>query len=99
MTAFRVADMTCGGCAGRIQRAIIEADKEARIEISLRDHIVRISGAATDAEFAEAIQEAGYTPEMIDQGPSPASHTGADAGKSGCCGSTGSTTRGTSCCG
>ncbi|MFC4922746.1 heavy-metal-associated domain-containing protein [Delftia deserti] len=96
MTAFRVANMTCGGCAGRIQRAIIAMDGEARIEISLRDRMVQISGAATDAEFAGAIQAAGYTPEMIDRRPSPASHMSGDAGKSGCCGST---TRGASCCG
>ncbi|EJV1369473.1 TPA: heavy-metal-associated domain-containing protein [Pseudomonas aeruginosa] len=95
MTAFRVPDMTCGSCAGRIQRAIVATDDTARIEISVRDRLVQISGAATDAEFAEAIQEAGYTPELVQQSAGPASTSG-DARSGGCCGAT---ARRTSCCG
>lgn len=66
MAVFRVADMTCGNCAGRIKRALVTVDDKAQIEINLHDRLVRISGTVTEAEFAETIQEAGYTPETID---------------------------------
>lgn len=69
MAIFHVADMTCGSCAGRIKRALVTVDDKAQIEINLHDRLVQISGAATEAEFAEAIQEAGYTPEKIDRHP------------------------------
>lgn len=66
MTAFRVTDMTCGGCAGRIKRSIVAMDDKACIEFELKERTVLISGTVSDAEFAEAIQDAGYTPELID---------------------------------
>jgi len=55
MTAFRVTDMTCGGCAGRIKRSIVAMDDKACIEFELKERTVLISGTASDAEFAEAI--------------------------------------------
>lgn len=95
MTAFHVPDMTCGGCAGRIQRAIVATDDKARIEINLRERLVVISGTATDAEYAEAVQEAGYTPELVEPGPEPA-NAKADTGNGACCGTK---SRAASCCG
>ncbi len=92
MAVFRVADMTCGGCAGRIQRALTAMDETARIEINLRERMVQVSGAATDSEFVEAIQEAGYTPVAID----PVSGSTVDAAKGEC---RGSVSPGASCCG
>ena len=74
MTAFRVTDMTCGGCAGRIKRSIVALNDKAHIEFDLRERAVLISGAASDAEFAEAIQEAGYTPELIEPASTRASN-------------------------
>ncbi len=94
MTAFHVSGMTCGSCATRIQRAIAAVDDEARVEVSIRDQLVQVSSTATDAELADAIQEAGYVPEKIDTAPSHTS--GANpAAPSQCHGSAHS---GGSCC-
>ena len=32
MTAFRVTDMTCGGCAGRIKRSIVAMDEKIKYQ-------------------------------------------------------------------
>lgn len=85
MTVFRVADMKCGSCAGRIQRSIVDLDDKARIEINIQERLVQVSGKASDAEYAEAIQEAGYTP--VQEVPAAAQ-----------CPSTGEA-RGSTCCG
>ena len=92
MTAFHIANMTCGGCAARIQRAIQAMDSEAQIEISVQDKMVKISGAATDAEYEAAIQKAGYTPELAAQ----LEASGAKRDHGACCGM--HSTR-KSCCG
>ena len=42
MTAFRVTDMTCGGCAGRIKRSIVAMDDKAYIEFELKEQTVLI---------------------------------------------------------
>lgn len=63
MTPFRVEDMTCGHCAGTITRALKEADASARVEISLRDKLVKVESRLAAEEIAAAIREAGYSPE------------------------------------
>ncbi|MDA4744922.1 heavy-metal-associated domain-containing protein, partial [Enterobacter hormaechei] len=80
-----VADMKCGACAGRIQRAIVGMDEQARIEINIQDRTLQIAGQATEAEYAEAIQEAGYTPALVEPVASQCASTGAAHG-SACCG-------------
>lgn len=67
MTAFHIANMTCGGCAARIQRAIQAMDSKAQIEINVRDRVVQISGGVTDTEYEAAIKKAGYTPKLVAQ--------------------------------
>jgi copper chaperone len=63
MTPFRVENMTCGHCAGTITRALKEADASARVEISLRDKLVKVESRLAAEEIAAAIREAGYSPE------------------------------------
>jgi copper chaperone len=61
--AFDVQDMSCGHCASTITQAVKQADPQARVDIDLAAHLVRIEPAAADAdELREAIAEAGYTP-------------------------------------
>jgi len=63
MITFEVNDMTCGHCVGAITKAVNATDKDAKVQIDLAAHRVQIEPtAATAAEFAEAIREAGYTP-------------------------------------
>lgn len=62
MTQFNVPDMTCGHCVGTITRALKDLDGEARIEISLREHLVKVDSRLAPEALAGAIREAGYTP-------------------------------------
>ena len=95
MTAFRVTDMTCGGCAGRIKRSIVAMDDKACIEFELKERTVLISGTASDAEFAEAIQDAGYTPELIELTSALAGNAGPNTARCKCR----AAHPGVSCCG
>lgn len=80
MVTFRVPDMTCGHCASTIARAVATVDKGARLEVSVPEKLVSITSPAAEAEFAEAIREAGYTAEKVDAAPAqPAKSPG------GCC--------------
>ena len=65
MTTFRIPDMTCGHCASTIARALTTVDKNARIEVSIPQKLVTVSSAAAEDELAEAIREAGYSPEKV----------------------------------
>ena len=62
MYEFKVADMTCGHCVSSVTRAVKDLDASAQIEISLHARRVVVRSSASQAEIAEAIQEAGYTP-------------------------------------
>lgn len=63
MIAFEVNDMTCGHCASTVTKAVVAADRNAKVRIDLAAHRVEIEPGSADAdELAEAIQEAGYTP-------------------------------------
>lgn len=80
MTTFRIPDMTCGHCASTISRAIATVDRDAHVEFSIPDRLVRISASATEGELAEAIVEAGYTPE-----PAPTTSAALGHAAGGCC--------------
>jgi copper chaperone len=65
MVHFNVPDMTCGGCAQRIRRAIAQAQMSAGVdvEIDVAARQVRISGRAGDGTVElvrSAIERAGY---------------------------------------
>ena len=63
MIAFQVNDMTCGHCAGAITKAVKALDRNARVDVDLGAHQVRIEQASTDADtLRRAIQDAGYSP-------------------------------------
>ena len=61
MITLRIEDMTCGGCAGRIARAIAGLDPEARVVVDVASRLVRVTTTAPAAELVDEIGEAGYT--------------------------------------
>lgn len=62
MTAtFTVADMTCGHCEKTVRAALAEALPGAVVSIDLASGRVTVEG--DQATAAEAIREAGYSPE------------------------------------
>jgi len=64
MAQYKVNDMTCGGCAASITRAVQRVDPAAKVEIDLPGHVVRVQSDVADAAKIEAtIREAGFTPE------------------------------------
>lgn len=65
MITFHLPDMTCGHCASTIARAVASVDKDARLEVSIPQKLVSVQGTASESELAEAIREAGYTPEKL----------------------------------
>ena len=65
MPTFLIPDMTCGHCASTIARALASVDKNARIEVSIPQKLVTVASTAPEVELAEAIREAGYSPEKI----------------------------------
>jgi copper chaperone len=63
MTRFTVPDMTCGGCVKAITGAIQRLDPAAVVRADVDSHVVEIDSARPAADFAEAIDAAGFTPQ------------------------------------
>jgi len=60
MLSFYIPNMTCGGCAKSVTKALLSVDPQAGIEIDAPRHIVRVASAATESAFRAALSEAGY---------------------------------------
>ena len=65
MLEFKVNDMTCGHCVGRVTKAVKDVDAAAKLDINLEQKSVRIASAHGAEEFSAAIAEAGYTPLAV----------------------------------
>lgn len=64
---FRIENMTCGHCVKTLTRAIQAVDPAAQVSAQLVEKILVINGTiATDAA-RQAIQEAGYSAQLIEQ--------------------------------
>ncbi len=61
---IRVDDMTCNHCVSTITKAVKDADANASVDIDLKNHQVRVDGAADADEIVNAIRDAGYTPVL-----------------------------------
>lgn len=57
---IKVADMSCGGCANAIQRAIHALDPQAKVKAELPVRIVHIDSAETPERLIETIHAAGF---------------------------------------
>jgi copper chaperone len=66
MVSFQVDDMSCGHCVAKINQALKAADPGASVNITLAARRVDVEPKQADAgELADAIREAGYTPQML----------------------------------
>ena len=63
MTSFNVFDMSCGHCAGTVEKAVKSVDSAARVKVDLETKRVDIESSAAPATIMAAIREAGYTPQ------------------------------------
>lgn len=60
MRHFYLPDMTCGGCARSVTRALQSVDPQARIETDPPAREVGVESMADEAAFLAALSEAGY---------------------------------------
>lgn len=62
---FRVDDMTCGHCAGRIEQAIKGAFPGATVSADPASKLVTVQGGGDFASIGTVIAAAGYTPAAV----------------------------------
>lgn len=57
---FKIENMTCGGCAKSVTKAIQSVDPAAKIETDSASRMVKVETSATAAAVQQVLQEAGY---------------------------------------
>lgn len=60
MHRFYIPNMTCGGCAKSVTKALLNVDPQARIETDPATHEVRVESTLDESAFLAALNEAGY---------------------------------------
>ncbi|ABL99992.1 heavy-metal-associated domain-containing protein [Shewanella amazonensis] len=60
MIEFNVENMTCGHCAGVVNKAIVQLQSDARVEVDLVAMKIKVFSGLTSDEIIEALEEAGY---------------------------------------
>ncbi len=57
---YRVEGMSCGGCAGSVQRAVEGAVADAQVAVSFERQTVTVDGRHEAQAVKDAVQNAGY---------------------------------------
>lgn len=57
---FRIENMTCGGCARSVTKAIQSVDPSAKVETNPAARSVKIETTATQAALLQVLEEAGF---------------------------------------
>lgn len=65
MLRLRVPNMTCGGCARSVTRAVQRVDANARVDIDVPAREVRVQTTADEQVLLKALEEAGYHGERL----------------------------------
>ena len=60
MHRFYIPNMTCGGCAKSVTKALLSVDPQAHIETDPPARTVRVDSAMDEGSFLTALSEAGY---------------------------------------
>jgi copper chaperone len=60
MHIFKIDDMTCGGCAAAVTRAIHAADKDARVSTFPAIRKLEVKTNLTTTDIKQALDKAGY---------------------------------------
>ena len=63
MIEFTIESMSCGHCVSVVTRAVKSADPQARVEVDLPTHKVRVETTEDRETVAAALEEAGYPPD------------------------------------
>lgn len=62
MIEFKLPDMTCGHCVRTVTKTVQAVDAQAKVEIDLPTHQVRIESSREREAFTKALTEEGYAP-------------------------------------
>lgn len=62
MIELTLPDMTCGHCVRTVTKTVQAVDAQAKLEIDLPTHRVRIDSSREREAFAKALTDEGYTP-------------------------------------
>jgi len=57
---FRIENMTCGGCAKSVSRAITNLDPNAKVDATPASRTVKIETSVSQAQVQEALAAAGF---------------------------------------
>lgn len=60
MIELTLPDMTCGHCVRTVTETVRQVDAQARLEVDLPKHQVRIESSQPAALFTTALAEEGY---------------------------------------
>ena len=60
MHRFHIPNMTCGGCAQSVTKALLSVDPQARIETDPLTREVRVDSVSDESAFLAVLAEAGY---------------------------------------
>lgn len=64
MYHFQVNNMTCGHCAGSVEKAVKAADANAKVKVDVPSRKVEVESEKPAHAFVAAIADAGYTAEL-----------------------------------
>jgi copper chaperone len=59
---FKIDNMTCGGCARSVTRAIQKLDPAAQVDIDLETHLVQVRSQRPQGDVAQALEAVGFPP-------------------------------------
>lgn len=70
VTTIKVGDMTCGGCAKKVQQSVAKVTGVQKVESDATTHTVKVfpkeNTKVSSKEVWEAVEKAGYTPSELD---------------------------------
>lgn len=62
MIELKLPDMTCNHCVRTVTKTVQAVDSQAKLEVDLPSHTVRIESGRDREAFAKALAEEGYAP-------------------------------------
>jgi len=57
---IKIENMTCGGCANSVTKAIRSVDPTARVEANLATRLVKVETTAALTDLQQILEEVGY---------------------------------------
>lgn len=65
MQNYKIDNMTCGHCAGVVQKAILSVDPQAKVKVDLGSREVSVETAAGAGPITDALKAAGYESRLL----------------------------------